>query len=105
MFNGQAIAGSWLPAGWLELATRLCADLQAALQADEYIAIEQIKPKFGALRFYARCPTRLRPLIHAAQEESLSICTECGKPAEQVVIDDIVGTLCIEHADKRRRRR
>jgi hypothetical protein len=105
MFDTDAIAGSSLPVGWLELVTRLCADLQSGLQVGEYIAIEQIKPKFGALRFYARCPPRLRLLIHAAQEESMSICTECGKPAEQVVIDDIVNTLCIDYADKRRCRR
>lgn len=60
--------------------------------------IEQIKEKFGGLRFYvSNVPMEMFDFIGDVEEESYTICEECGKPG--TTRDDLgwVLTLCDEH--------
>jgi hypothetical protein len=104
LFKGAepSIGASW-PKGWDTLLRHLCADINAMLDDDEAAAFEvqQIKEKFGALRFYWTAyradqhPAPLKPShaglkagkgpailarVLAAQELSSSTCMLCGGP-------------------------
>ena len=54
--QGRAPANSDLPPGWFDLVNRLCSDLERQLgpEVAAQITVQQIKEKFGTLRFYAQ---------------------------------------------------
>jgi len=131
LFRGRApSAFSDLPAGWYDLADRLCVDIEAELGAEpQRFAVTQIKEKFGTLRFYFALegaedfymdirgtdgvrttvnradgpPTmdRLRKLVRDASERSAALCQECGEVGQASVHDGWVQTLCTRHAQER----
>jgi len=61
LFRGQApYIPSHVPEGWYALIDKLCSDLEALLgpEACAGFQVEQIKEKFGTLRFYYRLGER-----------------------------------------------
>lgn len=82
------------PYGWLDLIVNLH---QKLLDNPEY-RIVQVKEKFGGLRFYSQGLTpEQRPLVRAAEEESLAVCQGCGS-RENVEMRNHgwVATLCAD---------
>lgn len=98
-----------LPPGWYDILDRLCSGIEAVL-GDEIgrFRVEQIKEKYGTLRFYYsldgraklsmditasgsrarmqersgdRPSVRIDELIDRAEEESSRTCEECGAAA------------------------
>jgi len=73
-------------AGWFPLLDRLCADLVKIQESEENssIQIDQIKEKFGGLRFYVQVgrsiSERVYERISQAETESLTVCETCGSP-------------------------
>lgn len=66
--------------GWAKLVGDLIEDLFAAGWDGR---IQQIKEKFGSLRFYARTRTdEQQMLIDAAAEKSSVTCEKCGEPGQ-----------------------
>jgi hypothetical protein len=66
--------------GWYPLLTKLCDDLMK-LDLPEGFEVEQVKEKFGTLRFYVSHYTdEISELITAAEEESSRTCERCGQP-------------------------
>lgn len=70
--------GAYIPDGWFSLVERLIVDL-IALGWDRNC--QQIKVKFGGLRFYIGEGTpEVRGRITAAEDEAREACTVCGAP-------------------------
>src|SRR5574343_434298 len=74
--------------GWYNIVHELSVQLEAILvrmPADEqpkYTA-EQVKEKFGTLRFYMNCYTQeMYDLISEAEKKSATICEKCGAPGK-----------------------
>jgi hypothetical protein len=66
--------------GWRDLILKLIADLDA-LGWDGHL--NQVKEKFGGLRFYIGGGTsEIFDRISEAEEQSYSICEMCGKPGQ-----------------------
>jgi hypothetical protein len=64
--------------GWAKIITRLYE-----LYDKHGVAIEQIKEKFGGLRFYiSEAPDEVHNAITEAEKESYTICEDCGKPGK-----------------------
>lgn len=62
--------------GWYPLLLELCSKINE-LQPD--IKIQQVKEKFGELRFYVESALpEVGDLIDRAEDESTQICEECG---------------------------
>lgn len=113
LFGGaNAVLGVCYPLGWSGLMVRLCTALDALLSESEAqrFRVEQVKEKFGTLRFYyavdgrpkmrvdvvglghhtrlenqprlrRRFPTKeVDALISAAESESKVTCAICGQP-------------------------
>jgi hypothetical protein len=62
------------------------------------ITINQIKEKYGTLRFYiTRCPDYIDGMISIAEKESGHICEICGARGKLLEIDGWWMTLCKRH--------
>lgn len=108
LFRGSApTVRSWLPAGWHELADRLCGDLErSAGEGVSLLRIDQVKEKFGALRvvvsfddgFEPRLARRLREATEAVEEPSKKVCDICGSSGALMSGQGRLRTLCEPHA-------
>lgn len=86
--------------GWRLLVLKLIEDL-LSIGWDAHVF--QVKEKFGGLRFYASAMSNEGyDLIHKAEEQSYTICEECGEPG-QVYRDGWWKTLCEKHAKEQQR--
>lgn len=86
------------PAGWDTLVEHLC---HRVIALDPDIKIEQVKDKFGELRFYTSpTSTEVRELIDAAERESAHTCESCGAPGEHVNKGGWIITVCKNCWDK-----
>lgn len=80
--------------GWYDLIDRLCADIMAMNPPEDFEA-HQIKEKFGGLRFYAGpASNEIFDRIEKAEEESFTICEDCGTTENVTVEGGWILTLC-----------
>lgn len=91
---------SYIGKGWYDLVIKLDADI--AKLCPDY-RIDQIKEKFGTLRFYiGGVPTdvfdEIYALINKVEEASGSICDVCGKTGKTIGINGWMLTRCDKHA-------
>jgi hypothetical protein len=94
--------------GWYDLIDTLCWDIQSYIDNNSsetrvipQVVAEQVKEKFGTLRFYTSGGDRLIDgMIWFAESMSGRICEQCGKPAKLRNSGWIV-TLCDEHQTER----
>lgn len=90
-------------AGWHPLVRELEAKL---LEMDQSYILDQIKEKFGGLRYYATNSTTkvdyaaFHALIHAAEGDSFQICEVCGKQGSLKSVFGWYKTLCEDDFDK-----
>lgn len=103
----EARIGADILPGWVPLVDRLHAKL---LEIDPDIVVDQVKEKFGGLRYYWHSPTKWegdwhedarRILVDAAEEQSYFICEICGEDGETT--DGGRGwlhTLCPRHTEE-----
>ena len=87
--------------GWFDLIDGLCAKLQAAADAGEIRqpVANQVKQKFGELRFYVFPNEPLvRSLTDAPREQSAVTCQICGAPGV-LCAQRGVQTVCDVHAE------
>lgn len=94
--------------GWFTLLWELCHDLELLIASEpeaeriKYRA-QQVKEKFGGLRFYLAHETPTMTAVMAAAEyKSDTICDVCGKPGRHWSGDGVespmlVRTRCEEH--------
>jgi hypothetical protein len=72
--------------GWFELLRELCFGIHAELDKANYpeFTIDQVKEKFGTLRFYysGYHSEEIDNLIHKAEACSALTCEHCGRPGK-----------------------
>jgi hypothetical protein len=108
--------GVWIGEGWKPIVRALCANIQnhidttnrwraqyrPELEQIEQVTVEQIKEKFGGLRFYySGGDEYINGLVEMAESWADNTCETCGKPGE---VRDNFGwmiTLCDEHHQER----
>jgi len=87
--------GADCPKGWLPLVEGLIQDLIAAGWDKD---CQQVKEKFGGLRFYiGEGNPQVRELIARAESESLNTCQECGTPGTRRSSKGWIYTACDAH--------
>lgn len=85
--------------GWYQLVHDLIVEL-VALGWDKNI--NQVKEKFGGLRFYAGAlSTEMHRVVDKYMELSWKTCEVCGKPGE-LRVGGWAQALCEEHAEGRK---
>jgi hypothetical protein len=84
--------------GWRDLLERCCVRIEAALaEGDRFIA-EDIKSKYGTLRFYFGGHLRVEEAIELAEARSACTCETCGEPGRLYDRGGWLATACREHA-------
>ena len=75
--------------GWFDVLWALSDDLECmglALPVRSKLNVQQVKEKFGALRFYVtHAPEEIRQRIQTAQADSERTCELCGQPGQIMV--------------------
>ena len=80
--------------GWHDLIRKLCVDIMALNPPEEFKA-EQVKEKFGELRFYVSGGTvEILDLVDKAENDSGDICESCGSLDDVTSSGSWVKTLC-----------
>jgi hypothetical protein len=80
--------------GWEPLLRKLCEDIMATNPPADFRA-EQVKSKFGGLRFYYSCGTdEISDLIDIAENDSYKTCEICGSKENVKSEGAWVETLC-----------
>jgi hypothetical protein len=101
-------------AGWWPIIETLCANIQSHTDwwntnrkdrpVVEQVVVEQIKEKFGSLRFYYQGgDDYIRGLVTMAEEWADASCEICGKPGIRRT-GGWIKTLCNEHEAERQER-
>lgn len=90
--------------GWFNLIDVLCEELQreTAAHAAPQVVAQQVKEKFGGLRFYTSTATTdtQHALIEMAGSLSERTCEECGAPGK-LLTDGWYATRCDAHTTTR----
>ncbi len=91
--------GSAVGKGWLPLVEELNRKITAI---DPDYKIYQIKEKFGGLRYYIQLSDQLSEqqydsayeLIRTTEDQSFTICEDCGNPGKRMTQRGWMFTLC-----------
>lgn len=95
--------------GWFDLIDELCSNIQNYIDQNSrpgneipQVVAEQVKEKFGTLRFYTSGGDRLtQGMIWFAEGMSGRVCETCGKPGQRRG-GGWIRTLCDEHQVERK---
>jgi hypothetical protein len=95
--------------GWLDILSKLCRELESVNEhrdEDQWVKAEQIKSKFGGLRFYTndtrRLGLRVLNLIKDAEVACSNTCEKCG--ASGTLRKDVGWwmVMCESHYDEKK---
>ncbi len=93
--------------GWYNLIDELCDTIQSYIDMNSrpdnvipQVVVEQVKEKFGTLRFYYQGGDRLIDgMVWFAESMSSRICEECGNPGTRKG-QGWIYTACEQHSKK-----
>jgi hypothetical protein len=88
--------------GWLSLIDQVHAKL---LELDSNYRVDQIKSKFGGLRYYFTASEgvhedvheKMLAIVHQAESDSVEMCEACGEPGKNESDRGWWRTLCDAH--------
>ncbi len=88
--------------GWFDIVDSLCKQIVQEINDERpYPLIQQVKEKFGSLRFYVdREEPEISAMIALAEEISSRTCEVCGSPGT-LRSGSWMKTLCDKHAEER----
>jgi hypothetical protein len=88
--------------GWTVLIDSLVSDLAEMEGGLEKITVQQVKEKFGGLRFYAKGLTpEQSEIVIAAESKSMITCEVCGQEGRRGNYGGLASTLCDSHANQK----
>jgi hypothetical protein len=113
MFS-QPYGGFAVGPGWWPIIESLCANIQSRIDwwnqnretrpVIEQVVVEQIKEKFGGLRFYYQGgDDEIHGMVRMAEAWADHSCEECGSPGKKRG-GGWVKTLCDRHEEERQER-
>jgi len=111
IFSGR-YGGIAIGKGWFDLLNQACRLIQSHLdwknkdsEVAPQVVAEQVKEKFGGLRFYVQGGYEYtNGIIDMAEQMSMMLCEECGAPGERGGSGWIT-TLCETHRAERDQKR
>lgn len=92
--------------GWSDLLDNLCLIIEEHIKHKklEETYADQVKEKFGSLRFYMSSHDEfIEGAISLAEKQSAHICEVCGKPGKIENLRGWLKTLCPEHHNQIRK--
>jgi hypothetical protein len=90
--------GAYLPKGWYPLIRELSEELEpffAEFDRGSRPIVQQIKTKFGGLRFYiSRGTQEIHDVIARAEERAEHTCMNCGSDGNGRIERGVMSTMC-----------
>jgi hypothetical protein len=113
IFEGK-YGGFAVGSGWYPIIEALCANIQSHIDWQNknhekhpvvtQVTVEQIKEKFGGLRFYYQGgDDNIHGMVRMAEAWADASCEECGAPGERRN-GGWIKTLCDKHEEERQER-
>ena len=93
--------------GWYQLIHDLCQSIMVHCETtgDPVPVAEQVKEKFGELRFYVdHASEGVYKIISQFEDYSYKVCETCGKPGRRRLDLGWISVLCDYHYDERKKR-
>lgn len=93
--------------GWYPLIRELCRDITevyATAGQPVDVVVQQVKEKYGQLRFYCRASLWIEELIETYEERSAQVCEVCGMAGCLRAELPWIQTLCDEHYEQAKAR-
>ena len=87
--------------GWFDIIYDLCSEIDCILTDEDRLTftVDQVKEKYGTLRFYTSWESpEITKLIRAAEDLSSETCEICGKKGKLMISGGWYKTICPEHA-------
>ena len=101
LFSSQQFWGFECGDGWYDILDHLCGAISQYTYDSDEVYVDQIKEKFGKLRFYlSREDNVMHGMVTLAEYMSGHTCELCGKRGKLRVNGWMV-TLCDEHHEAR----
>ena len=101
LFSNQQFWGFECGDGWYDILDNLCGAITQYTHDPDEVYVDQIKEKFGKLRFYlSREDYVMHGMITLAEYMSGHTCELCGAPGKTRDVSWFV-TLCDEHYQAR----
>lgn len=98
VYHEPVRCGAYAPTGWVTLLRELSDELEplfVAFPKDKRPIVDQIKVKFGGLRFYISKGTQeIHNAITRAEVKSESTCMTCGLPGSGVNERGWLSVMC-----------
>ena len=104
LFSNQQFWGFECGDGWYDILDNLCGAITEYTHDPDEVYVDQIKEKFGRLRFYlSKEDDVIHGMVTLAEYMSGHTCEMCGAPGKTRDVSWFV-TLCDEHYQARIRR-
>jgi hypothetical protein len=101
LFSNKQFWGFECGDGWYDILDNLCGAIKEHTYDSDEVYVDQIKEKFGRLRFYlSREDDVIHGMISMAEYMSAHTCEMCGAPGKTRDVSWFV-TLCDEHYQAR----
>jgi hypothetical protein len=101
LFSSQQFWGFECGDGWYDILDHLCGAIKEHTYDSDELTVDQVKEKFGRLRFYlSREDDVLHGMVSMAEYMSGRICETCGNRGETRGGSWMV-TLCDKHHEER----
>ena len=101
LFSNQQFWGFECGDGWYDIIDHLCGAITQYTHDPDEVYVDQIKEKFGKLRFYlSREDNVMHGMVTLAEYMSGHTCEICGKHGKMRVNGWMV-TLCDKHHEER----
>lgn len=101
----QVCWGFECDSGWYQTIYDLCQSIMTHCNTtgDRVPVAEQVKEKFGGLRFYVdRASEELHNIINRFEDLSYKVCETCGEPGHRRLDLSWIHTLCDHHYEIRK---
>lgn len=101
LFSSKQFWGFECGDGWYDILDHLCGAIKEHTYDSDELTVDQVKEKFGRLRFYlSREDDVLHGMVSMAEHMSGRICETCGNRGETRGESWFV-TLCDKHHEER----
>jgi len=101
LFSSKQFWGFECGDGWFDLLDYLCGAIKEHTYDSDELTVDQVKEKFGRLRFYlSREDDVMHGMVSMAEHMSGQICETCGNRGETRGGSWFV-TLCDKHHEER----
>lgn len=90
--------------GWLGIIDELSSKIEAwnKVNLDSPVIAQQVKEKFGGLRFYANCSVKeVDQWIIEAEDKAWNTCSRCGSTHNIIHTEGWIETICKKCLNKK----